>query len=269
MSLRCVYTDLDGTLLGAGASLFTDEEGNFSMMQAKALEACSRAGVEVVIMSGRRQVQVHEDARIINQTSFIFEAGSAYSMDREITMMTGDFEHEEGKTVVQQIEERGVPELLIGSFPGKLEFHEPWHLNREMSHLFRGDVDPAEANALLEENGHGDLRLLDNGAIHRKMDGIEQAHCYHLVPKGVSKARAVAAHARARGYELDETIAVGDSLEDLEVAPSVGTFFVVANGPEKDAGVREALGRFPNARVTEARNGAGFYEAVVTSLMNG
>jgi HAD superfamily hydrolase (TIGR01484 family) len=267
MSLRCVYTDLDGTLLGAGASLFTDEEGNFSMSQARALEACSRAGVEVVIMSGRRQVQVHEDARIIGQTSFIFEAGSAFSMDQEITMMTGDFEHEEGKTVVQQMDERGVPELLLENFDGRLEWHEPWHLNREMSSLFRGDIDPAEANALLEENGHGDLRLLDNGAIHRKMEGIEQAHCYHLVPRGVSKARAVAAHARARGYALEETIAVGDSLEDLEVAPAVGRFFVVANGPEKDPGVREALGRYPNATVTEARNGAGFYEAVVTSLV--
>lgn len=268
MSLRCVYTDLDGTLLGAGASLFTDEDGNFSMAQARALEACSRAGVEVVIMSGRRHVQVHEDARIIGQTSFIFEAGSAYSMDQEITMMTGDFVHEPGKTVVEQISDRGVPDLLIGSFPGRLEFHEPWHLNREMSHLFRGEVDPTEANRILEENGHSDLRLLDNGAIHRKMPGIEQTHCYHLVPRGVSKARAVAAHAQARGYALEETIAVGDSLEDLEVAPSVGTFFVVANGPEKDPGVRDALSRFPNARVTEARNGAGFYEAIVTSLMD-
>lgn len=267
MSLRCVYTDLDGTLLGAGASLFTDEEGNFSMSQARALEACSRAGVEVVIMSGRRQVQVHEDARIIGQTSFIFEAGSAFSIDREIVMMTGDFELDPERTVVEQMTDRGVPELLIESYPGRLEFHEPWHLNREMSHLFRGDVDATEANALLEENGHGDLRLLDNGAIHRKMEGIEQAHCYHLVPKGVSKAAAVAAHARARGYALDETIGVGDSLEDLEVAPSVGRFFVVANGPEKDPGVRQALGLYPNATVTEARNGAGFYEAVVTSLM--
>lgn len=267
MSLRCVYTDLDGTLLGAGASLFTDEDGNFSMAQARALEVCSRAGVEVVIMSGRRQVQVHEDARIIGQTSYIFEAGSAFSIDQELTMMTGDFELDPEKTVVEQMSERGVPELLLAAFPGKLEFHEPWHLNREMSHLFRGEVDPAVANSLLEENGHGDLRLLDNGAISRRMEGIEQTHCYHLVPKGVSKSRAVAAHAQARGYALEETIAVGDSLEDLEVAPAVGRFFVVANGPEKDPGVREALGRYPNATVTEARNGAGFYEAIVTTLM--
>lgn len=267
MSLRCVYTDLDGTLLGEGASLFTDHEGNFSLAQARGLEACSRAGVEVVIMSGRRQIQVHEDARIINQTSFIFEAGSAFSMDREITMMTGDFEHDPNLTVVEQISERGVPELLFEKYDGRLEFHEPWHIGREMSHLFRGDVDTVEVNAMLDEEGHSDLRLLDNGAISRKMPGIEVSHCYHLVPRGVSKAGAVAAHAKARGYALDETIAVGDSVEDLEVAPSVGTFFVVANGPEKDPGVKTAMKRFPNVTVTEGRNGEGFYEAVVTSLM--
>jgi len=267
MSLRCVYTDLDGTLLGDGASLFTDYEGNFSMMQAKALEACSRAGVEVVIMSGRRQVQVHEDARIIGQTSFIFEAGSAFSIDRELTMMTGEFEHEDGKTVVEQMSDRGVPELLFEHYQDKLEFHEPWHTGREMSHLFRGEVDTEEANLLLDEHGHSDLRLLDNGAISRGMEGIEVTHCYHLVPRGVSKAGAVAAHARARGYTLEETIAVGDSVEDLEVAASVGKFFVVANGPEKDPEVRRVMANFDNITVTEGRNGDGFYEAVVSSLM--
>lgn len=267
MDLRCVYTDLDGTLLGHGASLFTDHDGKFSMMQARALEACSRAAVEVVIMSGRRRVQVHEDARIIGQTSYIFEAGSAFEIDRELTIMTGDFELDPELNVVEQMSGRGVPELLFTTYPGKIEFHEPWHTGREMSHLFRGEVDPAEVNRMLRENGHGDLRLLDNGAIHRRMPGIEVAHAYHLVPRAVSKAGAVAAHARARGYEIGETIAVGDSVEDLEVAPSVGQFFVVANGPERDPGVKAAISDYPNVTVTEGRSGNGFHEAVVTSLM--
>ena len=43
---RCVYTDLDGTLLGQGSSLFRDAEGGFSLAQARGLEACQRAGVE-------------------------------------------------------------------------------------------------------------------------------------------------------------------------------------------------------------------------------
>jgi len=67
MGLSCVYTDLDGTLLGRGSSLFRDAEGGFSLAQARGLEACHRAGVEVVIMSGRREPQVHELARIMGQ----------------------------------------------------------------------------------------------------------------------------------------------------------------------------------------------------------
>ncbi|HYG96318.1 MAG TPA: HAD hydrolase family protein, partial [Solirubrobacterales bacterium] len=90
---------------------------------------------------------------------------------------------------------------------------------------------------------------------------------YHLVPRQVSKAAAVAGHARARGYDPAECIAVGDSIEDLEVAASVGRFFVVANGAAHDAGLRAALPNWDNVAVTEGSMGDGFYEAVVTSLM--
>ncbi len=89
MPLRCVYTDLDGTLLGRGSSLFRDAEGGFSLAQARGLEACHRAGVEVVIMSGRREPQVHEAARLMGQTSYIYEAGCAFAIDGETTLLTG------------------------------------------------------------------------------------------------------------------------------------------------------------------------------------
>ena len=56
--IRCVYSDLDGTLLGSGGSLFRDAEGRFSLLAARALEACFRADVEVVLKSGRRKAQV-------------------------------------------------------------------------------------------------------------------------------------------------------------------------------------------------------------------
>jgi hydroxymethylpyrimidine pyrophosphatase-like HAD family hydrolase len=128
-------------------------------------------------------------------------------------------------------------------------------------------VDVAEGNRVLAERGHADVRLLDNGAINRPMPGIETTHAYHLVPGMVSKAAAVAAHARARGYEPAECIAVGDSFEDLEVAAAVGRFFLVANGPERDPGVRAALAAWDNAAVTDGRMGDGFYEAIVSTLV--
>jgi hydroxymethylpyrimidine pyrophosphatase-like HAD family hydrolase len=268
MPLKCVYTDLDGTLLGKGSSLFSDADGAFSLAQARGLEACHRAGVEVVIMSGRREPQVHEDARLIGQSSYIYEAGCAFAIDGETTLMTGEMVPDQSGTVYEQMEERGIPKMLFEHFEGRLEYHSPWHTGRILSHLFRGKVDVEEANALLGEREAGDLRLLDNGAIGRAMPAVDgPTHAYHLVPKMVSKAGAVAAHARARGYDPVECIAVGDSVEDLEVASAVGRFFVVANGPERDPGLRLALGAWDNATVTEGRNGDGFYEAVVSTLI--
>jgi hydroxymethylpyrimidine pyrophosphatase-like HAD family hydrolase len=269
MSLRCVYTDLDGTLLGRGSSLFRDAEGGFSLAQARGLEACHRAGVEVVIMSGRREPQVHEAARLMGQTSYIYEAGCAFAIEGETTILTGEMApSEEDGTIYQQIEARGVPALLFEHFEGRLEYHSPWHHGRVLSHLFRGKVDVGKANELLGANGAGDLRLLDNGAIGRPMAAIEgPTHAYHLVPKLVSKAGAVAAHARARGYDPADCIAVGDSVEDLEVAAAVGRFFVVANGPERDPGLRAALSSWDNVTVTEGSMGDGFYEAIVSTLV--
>ncbi|MGH2981721.1 MAG: HAD family hydrolase [Solirubrobacterales bacterium] len=265
MSLRCVYTDLDGTLLGRGGSLFRDSEGGFSSMQAKGLEACHRAGVEVVIMSGRREAQVMEDARLIGQTSYIYEAGCAVVIDRETTLLTGDMSSAE-ETIYEQIERRRIPELLFGHFDGRLEYHHPWHTGRQHSHLFRGEVEVEEVNRLLEDEGHGELRLLDNGAISTAMPGLEVAHAYHLVPKLVSKSNAVGAHMRARGYEPGQCIGIGDSVEDLEVAAAVSRFFVVANGPRRDPGLREAIAGYENVIVTEGSMGDGFYEAVVSTL---
>src|SRR4051794_41050524 len=268
MSLSCVYTDLDGTLLGKGSSLFRDAEGGFSLAQSRGLEACHRAGVEVVIMSGRREPQVHEAARLMGQTSYIYEAGCAFAIDGETTLLTGGMVPDESGTVYEQIEARGIPKALFEHFEGRLEYHAPWHHGRVLSHLFRGKVDVAEANRLLHERGDDDLRLLDNGAIGREMPTVEgRTHAYHLVPKQVSKAGAVAAHAAARGYDLADCIAVGDSIEDLEVAAAVGRFFVVANGPENDAGLRRALPDWENVTVTEGAMGDGFYEAVVSTLI--
>ncbi len=269
MAIRCVYTDLDGTLLGRGASLFRDAEGNFTLLAARALEACHRAGVEVVIKSGRRQAQVMEDARLIGQSSYIFEVGCGMVVDGEETFLTGDLQPRDGKTIHDQIEESGAPRLLLDAYPGRLEHHSPWHLNRDVSHLLRGLVDSLEADALLREHGLGHLRLVDNGAISPKeslLDLEGPPHAYHLIPRVASKRAGVARHMQVRGYRADECVAVGDSREDLAVADAVGRFFLVRNAVEKDPGIREAIGARGNVEVTEGRNGEGFYEAVVRSL---
>jgi phosphoglycolate phosphatase len=254
VTIRCVYTDLDGTLLGRGASLFRTADGEFTLLAARALEACHRAGVEVVIKSGRRRAQVMEDARLLGQSSYIFEVGSGMVIDGELIFLTGDLQPRDGRTIHQQIAATGAPELLLERYEGRLEPHAPWNVDREVSHLFRGLVDAHEANRLLADEGHAGLRLVDNGRIG------PDTHTFHLIPAASSKLGAVSAHMRARGYAPEQCVAVGDSQEDLEVAEVVGRFFLVAN-----AVVGEAV--LPgNAERTEAPMSEGFYEAVIRAL---
>ena len=262
--MKCLYVDLDGTLLGKDGAFLRDADGGFSMLGARALEACARADVEVVIYSGRRQLTCFYDARVLGVTSYIFEAGAGVVLDGELHWLTGDLLPRDGETIFDQIEATGAPRMLLDHYAGRLEYHAPWHKGREVSHLFRGDIDAFEADELLEREGHGNLRLVDNGGIHPIPPGMEDARAFHLVPRSASKASAVAWHMRARGYTSDDCIAVGDSREDLGAAEVVGTFWLVANGLARDPSIREAL--TANTRVCAERNGAGVYEAVITEL---
>jgi hydroxymethylpyrimidine pyrophosphatase-like HAD family hydrolase len=266
---RCVYLDLDGTLLGRGASLLHDGEGAVSIDGVRAVQACLRADVEVVLMSGRRRAQVFEDARLLGQRSFIFEAGACVVLDGEEHWLTGELLPGE-LSIAEQIERSGAPALLLEHYAGRLEYHDPWHVEREVSHLFRGLVEALEVDRLLAERGHGNLRLVDNGVVSRRSPALaELPHVrgYHLVPAGAAKATAVAFHARARGYSREQTFAVGDSREDLACAAAVGDFWLVANALEHDPTMREASTAHANVRVTASGYGGGVYEAVLAALM--
>ena len=88
--MRCLYLDLDATLLGRGGSLLHDGEGAVSLLGTRAIEACLRAGVEVVLMSGRRKDSVAVPARLFGQRSYIFEVGACMVIDDEEHWLTGD-----------------------------------------------------------------------------------------------------------------------------------------------------------------------------------
>ena len=58
--LRCAYVDLDRALLGRNGSFLHDADGRFSVLGARALEACERAGAEVVVHGDRGDVRACE-----------------------------------------------------------------------------------------------------------------------------------------------------------------------------------------------------------------
>ena len=249
--------------------MFRDAEHRPTNLGARAIEACLRADVELVLMSGRGRRSLSEDARLFGQTSYIYEAGACVVLDGEEHWLTGELQPG-GVSIHDQITATGGPALLLEHYAGRLEYHDPWHAGREVSHLFRGLVDAFEATALLHERGITGLRLVDNGAVHRRSPALADlpaVRAYHLVPEAASKANGVAFHLRARGYGREEAFAIGDSREDLSCAPQVGTFWLVANAVERDPSIREAMAQYDNVRVAEEPYGAGVYEAVVSTLI--
>ena len=271
--LRCVYLDLDGTLVGPGGSLLRAADGGFALEGVRALQACARAGVEVVLYSGRRQGSVFECSRLIGSTAYTFEVGCGLVIDGELEWLTdGLVPSTERGSIHDQIAASGAPQLLLERFAGRLEYHTPWSEGREVSHLFRGAVDLAEAQRVLSGSGLHWLRLVDNGVVRvaaEQMPGLEVVHAYHLIPAVASKARAVRRHMQARGYAADECIAAGDSREDLGLVDAVGAFWLVANAVERDPLLASEITGLSHVRLADAGYGAGVYEAVVTTLAEG
>lgn len=259
--MRALYVDLDGTLLGRHGSLFHDGDGAVSPLGVQAVHACLRADVEVVLMSGRGRSSVAEAARLLGQRSYIFEAGSCLVLDGVEHWLTGEFAPGE-LSIFEQIEASGAPGLLLDRYGSRLDRHWQRHARREVAHVLCGLVDVREANELLAARGHGNLRLLDNG-VGSHNPGLRS---YQLVPAGVSKASAVAAHRTARGLERAATVGVGDSREDLRVASEVRTLWLAANAIERDTTMIAASAEYENVRIARGGFGGAVHEAVAATL---
>ncbi len=264
--VRFIYTDLDGTLLGPGGSIFTAPDGSLTLEPARALLAALEAGLNLIPISGRNKWQLLDDVRMLGLRDYIAEAGCLIVHDRlssEIPVID-EFPPGEG-TIFERIEGSGAVELLAEAFPGMIEAHVPWTGNREYSHLLRGKVGVAEANELLSSLTLP-IRLIDNGVIRPREHGLDpsigEIHAYHLMPAGSSKARALLKDLEMRGAGREEAVAIGDSLSDLELSETVGTFFLVSNGA-RDGAIAEAAKSLTNVYVSEREMGLGWAEVVL------
>ncbi|WP_409329021.1 HAD hydrolase family protein [Trujillonella humicola] len=273
MATRIVYTDLDGTMVGPRGSFWHTSGRDLTADPAAALLDLHRAGVALVLVSGRTFEQVVEAARIFAADGAVAELGSVVSWDggRATHRLTGDLPAEhDGRTPMDVMAEAGVVEDLIARHPGRLEWHDPWHTTHQTDALLRGRVDPLEVDADLAGRGFGWLTLNDNGSITStsRMTLAPEAmppRVYHLMPRGISKGLAIAWDLQRRGLDPSDAVAIGDSVSDLEMAPAVGRLWITANGAAVD-GMADRLAAVPNAAVTGAPMGEGWAQAVRASL---
>ncbi|HEY5541563.1 MAG TPA: HAD hydrolase family protein [Coriobacteriia bacterium] len=264
--IEVLYTDLDGTLLGRGGSLLVDADGEPALQTAEAVTAINVAGLPVVIVTGRNRIQCIEITRLLGWRGFIAELGCVIVPDRgsEPIYLTGDWADDTlapGETPYERIVRAGAVEALQRAFPGRLEPHAPYHLNREATVLLRGSLDLAEARGVLGELEVG-VQIVDNGIVHPLSTGlthIAEIHAYHLMPPGVTKAGAVALDLARRGLAREQAASIGDAATDVGMADFTAIGVVVANALA-DARVQGAVRARDNVYALTRGRGEGWAE---------
>ena len=268
--IEVIYTDLDGTMLGRGGALLVDGDGTPSTKTGEALVKLTRAGIPVVPVTGRADIQLVEIVRICGLDDFIGESGAVMSWwtgdSREYRYILPQWDEAllAGRTPYEVMVEAGAEKLLLDAFAGQLEYHEPWHEPRSATALLRGRVDIEEAQALLDTL-EVPMDFTENGAISAKRNTLdpplpghdEQIHAYHVVPAGVSKANAITEDLKRRGVSKEHALMIGDGLSDLQCAPSVAVALMVENA-QRSPGILSAIGDYPNASFITGMKGDGW-----------
>jgi hydroxymethylpyrimidine pyrophosphatase-like HAD family hydrolase len=270
---RIVYSDLDGTMVGPRGSFWHSAERNLIAEPAAALFDLHRAGIPLVLVSGRTHAQVVEAARILAADGAIADLGAVVSWNagRQVQVLPGALPAEyAGRTPVSVMTELGIVEKLLAENPDRLEWHAPWHTEHTADALLRGRVDPLAVDARLAELGAGWLTLQDNGALPATSrmtlaPDPRPPHVYHLMPRGISKGLAIAWDLQRRGLQPGDAVAIGDSVSDLEMAPVVGRLWITRNGADVE-GMPERMAALANVSITARAMGEGWAEAVRASL---
>ncbi|MBA3367966.1 MAG: HAD family phosphatase [Geodermatophilaceae bacterium] len=274
MAVSIVYSDLDGTMVGPRGSFWLDANRTLTDEPSKALLTLHRAGIDLVLVSGRTRAQLVEAGRIFGADGFIAELGSvvAWSGWREHRVLPGEMPAcYAGQVPFEVMAQLGIPDELFARYPGRLEWHAPWHQGHEVDAMLRGAVDVVEVEAWLAAQGWGWLTLRDNGTLPiGRSTGLSPqglpAHVYHLMPRGVSKGLAVAWDLHRRGLTAGQAIAIGDSISDLGMADSVSELWLTANGLVDPEVAAQAAAR-ANVIVCDEAVGLGWAQAIRSILV--
>lgn len=276
VAVSIVYSDLDGTMVGPRGSFWLDADRKLTDEPSKALLALHNAGIDLVLVSGRTRAQLVEAGRIFGADGFIAELGAVvvWAGWRQHQVLAGEMPASfDGQAPLAVISELGIPEALFARYPGRLEWHDPWHLGHEVDAMLRGSVEVDDAEAWLADQGLGWLTLRDNGTLPiSRSTGLSPAglpaHVYHLMPRGLTKGLAVAWDLRRRGLEPGDAIAIGDSASDLGMADAVGRLWLTANGLT-DPAVADLAAARENVVVCDEAVGLGWAQAIRSILAIG
>lgn len=232
-----VVSDLDGTLL--------NKQHQVSARTRETLHALVKRGIKFMVATGRHHVDVQGIRDTLGLDIFLITANGAVVHDKQDNCI---YNQSLPVALAQQVVELPRHEdIRINLYQG-----DRWLVAQESPELlachresgFRYQVvDPL---AVDKQNIN---KIFFNAATHEELLPLEasllsqfgeqltitfaSADSLEVMPKGVNKGNAVQAVLQQNGFSLDETIAFGDGMNDLEMLSLVGRGVVMGNAHDR------------------------------------
>ena len=270
MPIRLLAVDIDGTLL--------DSRYQLAARNREALLAAHRAGIEVVLVTGRRFTfalpvaeQIPFDHVLITSNGALIKSRSGQSfcrqlLPREVARRALEWTRRWRGYTLLAFDVEGEGQILIESLENRTDMFLSWYERNKqyvrfqpleqalttdpLQVMYSGPLDRLSEieQALLAAPFRDEFKLLKTFYEARDLGIVD------LIRRGCSKGAALAEWTQRRGFTRDQVMAVGDNFNDLEMLEFAGVPVVMGNAvPELKSNGRH---------VTLDNDSAGLAEAI-------
>lgn len=235
MKKKIIFFDIDGTIIG--------EESHIMLESTKeAIKKARENGHICIINTGRTQKLVGSDVTdLVEFDGYIYGCGTMVTYhDEEIMHET--FSEEMSKRIVDALHKYEIDAVLEGK---ENDYHDDLELIhaesfKEFVLLFKdkgyGSFEQAIGRfdkfyAYVEDVAK--MRALE-AEFEGELDFIDRDHGYfEIMPMGHSKASGIDYLAQALSIPMEDTVAIGDSTNDLSMLQYAKTAIVMGNAPDQ------------------------------------
>ncbi|MGR5213140.1 Cof-type HAD-IIB family hydrolase [Vibrio rotiferianus] len=235
---KIVASDLDGTLLAPNHQL--------SAYSKETLKTLHEQGYTFVFATGRHHVDVASIRRTVGIPAYMITSNGARVHDQnDQEMYSQNVPADLVQPVINTI--KTDPEILIHMYQ-----NDDWLLNKDDEQLrdfheeftyklYDEDNAPTDGIAKIffthPAQDHEHLVTFENKLLEQFGDKLNIAFstpwCLEVMSAGVSKGDALKAVAKSIGLTLENTIAFGDGMNDVEMLSMAGKGLVMSTSHEK------------------------------------
>lgn len=261
-NIKAVISDLDGTLL--------NKDHRLSEISIKAVKRLVDNGIHFVIATGRHHCDANLIQKAMQVDSYIIAANGATVVNPS------------GEIIFQAVVDRDIARGVLGiATPDEVykniyqgdywmverddKVFEDYYKDDDFKYTlcrFEEQLDKPVNKIFFTSKSHESLLPFE--AIIKSKYGefvdvtFSMPQCLEIMPKGTNKGEALTQTLKLIGVSLDESIAFGDGMNDLEMLSIVGTGYVMDNAHE----------RLINALPDNPRAGLNSEDAVARKLID-